>query len=273
MHQRLSSGCFYGETLRRYESAGLTLTESVYLPGTRLPKHSHTNSYFCLTLRGAYREVYGSRQRGCNPSTLVFHPADEIHANEFLDKGGHLFRLELPAAWAERVNSHSSALRNAADFNGGPLVSMVTKLYSECYQPDSVSPLVIEGLALEIIGELSRRQTFKTKAGPPRWVNQAREFLHEHFAEKLNPTAISLLLDVHPVHLARGFRHAHGCTMGEYLRQLRIEIGSRYLASSDTPIAEISTLVGFADQSHFSRNFKRLTRMTPAQYRAIFRRR
>ena len=269
MHQRLSAGCFYGKTLKRYESAGLTLSESLYLPGTRLAHHSHTNPYFCITLRGTYQEVYGNKRRGCKPSTLVFHPADEIHANHFLDKGGHLFRLEIPASWAKRIDPYSSVLQNSADFTGGPLVWLVTKLYGECYQPDSVSPLAIEGLALEIIAEMARRGT-KSERTPPRWINQARDFLHEHFAEKLNPTAIAELLDVHPVHLARSFRQIHSCSMGEYLRQIRVEIAARYLSTSDTSIADISAMIGFADQSHFSRNFKRLTGLTPAQYRTIF---
>ena len=117
---------------------------------------------------------------------------------------------------------------------------------------------------------MSRRR-YPLQRVPSRWINQARGFLHEHFAEKLNPAAIAELLDVHPVHLARGFRQVHGCTMGEYLRRIRIEIASHYLSTSDTRLADVSTLVGFADQSHFSKNFKRLTGMTPAQYRTMFR--
>jgi AraC family transcriptional regulator len=270
MHKQLSAGCFYGKTLKKYESAGLMLTESVYRPRTKIAHHSHTNPYFCVTLRGSYQEMHGNKRRGCKPSTLVFHPADEIHANQFLDQGGHLFRLEIPSSWIERIHPYSSALKHAAEFNGGPLVCLVTKLYRECDQPDSVSPLAVEGLALEIIAEMSRSKMPKERT-PPGWVNRARDFLHEHFAEKLNPGAIAMLLDVHPVHLARTFRQTHGCTMGEYLRQRRIEIAARYLSTCDTSIADISTMIGFADQSHFSKNFKRRTGFTPAQYRMIFR--
>ena len=270
MHNKLSAGCFYGETLKKYDCAGLMLTESVYLPGTRLAHHSHTNPYFCITLRGTYREVYGSKQRGCKPSTLVFHPADEIHANQFLDQGGHLFRLEIPPAWIERIHPYSTVLTHAAEFTNGPIVNLVTKLYRECYQPDSVSPLAVEGLALEIIAEMSRLKIHPNRT-PPCWVKQARDFLHENYAEKLNPRAIAGTLGVHPVRLARSFRGVYGCTMGDYLRQLRIDIASRYLSTSAISIADISTLIGFADQSHFSKTFKRLTGLTPAQYRMVFR--
>jgi AraC family transcriptional regulator len=271
MYERLSAGRFYGQTLKRYESPGLNLSESRYQPHTRLARHSHPNAYFCITLNGTYEEEYGNHRRACKPSTLVFHPADEVHADHFLEKGGHLFRLEVAASWAERIHPYSPVLKEAADFMGGPLVHLVTKLYRECYQPDNVSDLAIEGLALEMIAEMSRRQTIEPGQNMPRWVFDAKELLHAHFAEKLNPEAIAKLLDVHPVHLARTFRRTHGCTMGEYIRQLRIEIGAHHLSTSDLSIADISTLVGFVDQSHFSRNFKRLTGFTPAQYRSSFR--
>lgn len=270
MSPKLQPGCFYGKILKSCEVNGLILSESIYLPDTTLSKHSHSYSYLCIVLRGGYRETYDRRIRDCRPSTVVFHPADEVHANHFLNRGGRLFRLEIPPHWADRVSEYSSTLSSPADFNGGLLVCLVAKLYRECNQLDSVSPLVIEGLALEIVAEMSRRR-YPLQRVPPRWVMQAKELLQAHFAEKLNPTAIAELLNVHPVHLARGFRQAHGCTMGEYLRQLRIEIASHHLSTSDTPLADISTLIGFADQSHFSKNFKRLTGMTPAQYRTIFR--
>lgn len=273
MYERLSAGCYYGRTLKRHESPGLILSESVYQPNTRLSRHSHLNAYFCLTINGTYEETYGDQTRGCKPSTLVFHPADELHADHFFEKGGHLFRLEIAESWADRIHPYSPLLKNAADFIGGPMVFLVKKLYRECYFPDSVSDLAIEAIALEMIAEMSRSHTVKSSRNVPHWILEARDFLHEHFAERLNPQRIAKLLDVHPVHLARTFRRIHGCTMGDYVRKLRIEIAARHLSTSDIAIGNISQLVGFADQSHFSRNFKRFSGYTPAQYRAIFRRR
>ena len=123
-------------------------------------------------------ESYDRRIRDCQPSTVVFHPANEVHENHFLNKGGRLFRLEISPHWADRVSEYSSALSRPEDFNGGLLVCLLGKLYQECNQLDSVSPLVIEGLALEIIAEMSRRMMPTFRRVPPRWVTQAKEFLH-----------------------------------------------------------------------------------------------
>src|SRR5688572_8970901 len=110
MYERLSAGCYYGRTLKRHESPGLILSESVYQPNTQLSRHSHLNPYFCLTIHGTYEETYGNQKRGCKPSTLVFHPAEELHADHFFEKGGHLFRLEIAASWADRIHPYSPVL-------------------------------------------------------------------------------------------------------------------------------------------------------------------
>jgi AraC family transcriptional regulator len=79
---------------------------------------------------------------------------------------------------------------------------------------------------------------------------------------------IARRVGVHPVYLASEFRRRYGLTVGEYVRQLRIEYASRQLSTSDTPLVEIALNSGFSSQSHFSWTFKRITGITPAQFRA-----
>src|SRR5262249_59558331 len=102
---------------------------------------------------------------------------------------------------------------------------------------------------------------------PPRWLASVTEFLQANY--KANPTLISIGREVgaHPVHVAQVFRRFQGCTIGEYMRKMRVDFACRELACGDAPLARIAAAPGFADQSHFSRTFKALTRMSPSQYR------
>ena len=135
---------------------------------------------------------------------------------------------------------------------------------------DASSPLAIEGLAFELMAEISRRQIKGEKGSVPPWLRQARDLLHSGLAEKLTLIEIARVINIHPVHLARSFRQAYGCSLGEYLRQLRIESVSQQLVASKTPLSEIALAAGFADQAHFSRTFKKQTGMTPAEFRNTF---
>jgi AraC family transcriptional regulator len=145
------------------------------------------------------------------------------------------------------------------------------RLYREYQRLDNVSLLAMEGLALEILAEMSRHRIPCPERTPPRWLLRAQELLHARFHENLSLDEIASEAGVHPVHLARVFRRHFGCTPGDYLRKLRVESACRHLATSDLPLIEIALSAGFADQSHFTKTFRRLMRMTPGEFRRNFR--
>ena len=136
---------------------------------------------------------------------------------------------------------------------------------------DTASPLAIEGITLEMLAEASRSRKVNVDRQPPRWLKQAIDLLKEHFSDHLTITQIATAVGIHPVHLTREFRKFHRCTIGDYIRKLRIEQACNALAHSDCSLAQIALSAGFSDHSHFSRIFKRFMRVTPTQYRAASR--
>ncbi len=106
---------------------------------------------------------------------------------------------------------------------------------------------------------------------PSPWLLQARDLLHDRFSEDLSLSEVAAAVGVHPVHLARVFRKEYGCTLGDYIRKLRVEFACRKLANSETPLAQIALLSGYSDQSHFSNAFRRQMGMTPGEFRRTFR--
>lgn len=264
---RLAAGRFYGETLKVQKVAGFGLTEAIYPPHYKIPQHSHERPYFGLVLLGEYTETYGNNSRTCTPSTLVFHPSDERHSQNFYGKQTHLFRIEVCPNWLDQISKRVPIQNKAADFHENPACQLATRLYYEFRDMDEVSPLVIEGLALEIIGEVSRPSR-PSAVLAPRWLRQAREMIHERAFERLTLSQIAQAVGVHPVYLAREFRRVFKCTVGEYIRKLRIQAACREMIRPDSSLAGIAAACGFHDQSHFSKAFKQVMHMTPAAYRA-----
>lgn len=133
---------------------------------------------------------------------------------------------------------------------------------------DALSPLIVEGLLLEMVGEASRQPAPVLGARHPRWLLQAQDLLREGFAQHLTLEEIARAVGVHRVHLAQAFHKHFHCTVGEYIRELRIDYACRQLATSSMSLVEIALAAGFADQSHFTRTFKQGKGMSPSQYRA-----
>jgi AraC family transcriptional regulator len=101
-------------------------------------------------------------------------------------------------------------------------------------------------------------------------MQQVLDRIHADFQRPLSLADLAATAGVHPVHLARAFREHQGITVAAYTRRLRFERSLRELAelgTSQRSLAEIAQAAGFADQSHFSRTFKKLTGLTPKAYR------
>lgn len=264
---QLPPGRLYGETLRSRKLASFELSERVYSPGYHTPSHSHKRPLFCFVMQGDYTEKYGGKTRECTPSTLLFHPAEEMHAEYFHEAGGRSFIIEIAPEWLTHVREYITVTDHSADFHGGTLELLARKLYREFAQLDAASTIIIEGLMLEMLGEATRSYATKGLPLPVRWVQQARDLLEARFTENLSLTEVARHVGVHPVHLAQTFHKAYNYTVGEYVRKLRIDYACRELSLSEKPIVEIALTAGFCDQSHFTRTFKRLTGVSPTQYR------
>ncbi len=268
---KLPPGKLYGRNLKTRQVAGLRLAEVVYPPGYKTPEHSHDLPQLCLVRKGIFAEVYDRKNREVGPLSLITRPSGESHAQHFYGSEVHCLIVEVEHGWLERVREHQVPLNDSLAFHGGLSVWLATRLYKEFQLTDEASSLAIEGLALEVIAELSRHHVKTPGRKPPNSVEQTRELLHSHFSESLTLDGIARSVGTHPVHLARMFRRYHHCTIGEYLRKLRIEFACREISATDSPLALIASRIGFYDQSHFSRTFKRMIGITPGQYRAAFR--
>lgn len=255
--------------LRNRRVAGLTLTEFKYPSELKLPEHSHKNAFLGLVLRGAYTERYRNRSITFTTASVAFYPPFEQHATHFHQIGGHIFRIELEPIWIQRLSEYSSAIGEPADVGKGSVGLLAVKVFKEFRRMDDLSPLAIEGLVLELMAETSRA-TKLCNGKPPRWLKEVIDFLHVSFTERLMTRDIADTVDVHPVHLARTFRAYYGCTVGDYVRKLRIDYAREQLSTSDLPLVEIALASGFCAQSHFSYLFKRETGLTPVEYRAAF---
>ena len=259
---------FDGNVIKHHDLAEFSIGEIAYPAGSERPSHVHERACFHFLLENGYVERQGSRFQDCKRHTLSFQPAGHEHSYRSYDAGSRslTITIEVERAWLNRLCEYSVRLDSAVNFRSVRNQWLITRLYDEFSAMEADSPLVIEGLMLELAVEVSRHH-LSAERRPPLWLKRTTEFLHEHFTESLALRQVATVADVHAVHLARTFRQYYGCTVGEYIRQLRIEYACRQISGGKTPLLEIALAAGFFDQSQFSRSFKRVMGVTPAEYR------
>ena len=257
-----------GEMLSKREIPGFTLTEDRYPSGFVLPKHHHRHAFLTFVLEGSYLEIYDGRSYVCGPGTLRYLPAGEAHENDF-QAGLRCLHVEIRDQVLERVREQARILERPSEITGVASSWLANRLYIEFCRRDTVSPMAMEGVILEILAEGARTAETRPATGGPRWLSRAREIVETRFLEPLSLAEIASAVGVHHVHLSREFRRHNNCTVGELIRRRRVEHACHLLAHSQMNLAEIALTCGFSDQSHFSLMFKRHMGMTPSKFRNV----
>ena len=93
------------------------------------------------------------------------------------------------------------------------------------------------------------------------------EFVTEHYGESIEAHDLAGHVGLSVSQLQREFSRLFGISPSRYLREIRIGVARRLLETGDLGLAQISAECGFYDQSHFSRQFKDSTGLSPLAYR------
>ncbi|MDU9413226.1 AraC family transcriptional regulator [Pseudomonas sp. zfem005] len=124
----------------------------------------------------------------------------------------------------------------------------------------------IDHLLAKMTGHLHWRLRQQQDLRLPQVALRARDYLHAHLDEEIGLDDLARATGVDRFRLTRAFKAAFGLAPHAYLIQLRLARARTLLARGDTP-AQVASALGFADQSHLGRWFRRAYRLTPADYR------
>ena len=99
-------------------------------------------------------------------------------------------------------------------------------------------------------------------------LNRVFEYIEEHLAEGVGLSDLAAAAELSVYHFARQFRQSTGMAPHQYVLQRKIERAKETLRDPRKSILEASARVGFDDQSHFTKTFRRLVGITPTEFRS-----
>jgi AraC family transcriptional regulator len=142
------------------------------------------------------------------------------------------------------------------------------RVFAEMDADDSLTPLAIDSLVLTMMTAATRSggRAIHTRALPP-WLARAQEMLHTRFRHGVHLADVATAVGVQPSHLAHAFRRHFRTTVGAYVRSLRLDWALEQIARSNMSLAEIAVAAGYSDQSHLTRECRRVAGVSPGEYR------
>lgn len=267
-----------GESIRFWQTAplaGVELLSARYIE-QRFAPHVHDGFVIGMIMAGAQRYRYRGAEHLAGSGTLVLINPDELHTGHKGTEDGWLYRAFYPdtaqiVSLLDELELSTTSLPafGATLYRDADLVNGFAQLHRLLESP--ATALQQQTLWREMMLRLLQRHAavpVPGRAGKEhRAVLLGKELLHAQLAAPPSLEELAAAVNLSPFHFARVFRRATGMPPHTWLMQQRIAQARALLQHGCLPV-EVATQLGFADQSHLSRQFKQAYGVGPAAYRS-----
>jgi len=230
------------------------------------PPHCHETWAVLIIDEGAIRYDLDRRRCGAAGQAVAILPPGVTHdgrpapgASGFRKRELYLDRTFFPAGLTGAAVDHTS-------LSDPPLRAAISQLH-DCLLQDAESLDAEARLALigeRITGHLTRTP-HPAPSPEPGIAWQLQQLLDDHITSQVGLAWAAATLDRSVPHLVRSFTRQFGLSPHAYVIGRRIDAARCLMLRGAAP-ADVATAVGFYDQAHFTRHFKRHTATTPASY-------
>ncbi len=244
------------------------------------PRHRHLNYQLIFAQRGFYR-------CGLNDTSLVLKPRDVLivkrgdwHEDICASRIRYLaINFDLASDASSRVEDilfdpgvtpEQQVIRGPCK----PIWRLLDRMQEESGHDDHVVAQIENALLLQLFWALVRvlprerlSPIFLQQSAAQAFSERLRRLFEHHLAENLSTSAMAAQLNISPRTLTKRCREVAGRPPARAFLHYRLECAARVLRQSDIPIKEITYRLGFQDQYHFSRVFRRHFGTPPSKYR------
>ncbi|WP_322087346.1 AraC family transcriptional regulator [Burkholderia sp. BCC1999] len=250
-----------------------------HFSGHAYDAHDHDDMLVGFTEQGVQQFQCHRSVHTSVPGRAILIEPGALHDGHAPEAGGFTYgMLYLPQAWVERA-----ARRLDLPGLGGVEAAFGHTLVDDLSLVDTIRQAFIalhgnEGklardqaldrLLTRLGGELRTPLATTGDHAVAPAIARARDLLHARMSDDIGLDALVDLTGIDRFRLTRLFQRAYGTSPHAYLVRLRLRAARRLLAAGRTP-AQVAADVGFADQSHLGRWFRRAYRITPAAYRQM----
>lgn len=224
--------------------------------------HVHENPIISFILEGESYERINRATNQRRAGDIRFYGAGDLHQVKINKFPSRNINFELENEFLRR-NDFSEGKINASIETNQFAKHLFLRIYREFLKNDNLTDASIQILLFDLIGAKNQNENRKK----PQWVEKIYDLLNDRWNENLSLREMALAVNVHPVTISKYFTLYFACTLGEYLRRLRIEKSVSMIKNSALSLTEIASNCGFSDQSHFTRNFKNFTGFLPKDFK------
>ena len=247
------------------------------------PDHVHPTHFVQLQLRGPVRYRWTTngvtRDGTAEPGTLFLCPRGSRDRVEWLDPTDRiLLSIEHPVI--TRVLEETTArddveLQQSFEMHDRHIASLILALRADLEDGSPAGHLygdsLITALAVYIQNRYAvfRHRTAQFRGGmPSARLKRVLEYIDANLGEDISLSALAQVAGMGPHYFCDLFRQSIGLSPHRFVLRQKLERAKKLLRNPKTSVIEISAILGFADQSYFTKVFHRAVGVTPTEFRA-----
>jgi len=254
-------------------------TIQAHFEGHAYDPHWHDSYLIGVTRQGVQQFSCRRQKHQSLPGKVFMLEPGEIHDGDAVAPDGFTYHmLYLDPQWLSR-----ELASRREDFIPGGDPSFERTLAQDVQLAQAVSSAfdALHGNDLRIVRESALDGMLNALGGHLTWrlkadgvgtdaslAYRARDYLHAHMQEDIGLDQLAAALGESRFIVTRAFKAAFGLPPHAYLIQLKLTRARHWLAAGHSPV-RVATDLGFADQSHLGRWFRRAYQLTPARYRRL----
>lgn len=257
---------YLGNTKNSFNTnQGIAVVETEYHNKVYEGWHSHNNAHLTLFLKGGTTEKRKNFSETVGSGSLLFYHSDELHLNQNTLFPSRNINIEIEENLLKELEISEAIIEKSIQ-NSSLAKFLILKIFKETQSPDVFSNDTIKMLFSQLSNANNHLERFEKS---PFWVKSLNELLNDCWNENPNLQDLAQVLQLNPITISKHFPKYFGCTLGEYMRRIKINRSLSLIQSTEINLTEIALECGFADQSHFIRTFKTQTGFLPKQFQKL----
>ena len=264
-----------GEWSRLFPASGAAHPQVLHARFVRHEYSRHTHDEFVVgvIVEGVQRLGLMKTLNYAPRGSVVFINPGEAHDGGAGVSEGYFYRTVYPGADLMSSAASEFGITQLPQFTSvvvdDPLLARLLTHYHNSIAAGATSleqeTLLRHALALMVRNHMNVEAARLEPISTSREVSQARDYLAADLASDVSLTQLARAVGMSPFHLARAFTISFGLPPHAFRDGLRVRQAMRLLASGQT-LAEVAPAVGFYDQSHLTRRFKKIVGVSPGQF-------
>lgn len=258
-------------------------------PKLEIPEHAHTFFEILYILSGTSAQSINGNPEAFRKGDFCILPPSARHQQTSFPEGVAVKIMVRPSAFTDictgllkgqdmlsrflldsiyNENSEQYLVFRTGQDPG--IRGQVLDMFQEMFATDAYTDRIVTGMLMTLLTKLSRNWQAAVESAPVRNVDhEILIYLQENYST-ITLEELARHLHYTVPYCSRYVKKLFGCTFSQLLNQIRFQKAHLFLKNSSLTVNQISKMLGYENPENFMRAFKKIHKMTPSQYRALY---